>query len=187
MIGAPAGRRAVFLDRDGTIIVEKHYLSDPADVELIPGAAEALRRLQDSGWALVVITNQSGIARGYFGEAAYRAVDDRLRALLAAAGVQLDLSEHCPHHPAFTGPCECRKPALTLFRKAAETLGLDPAASFWVGDRMSDVLPAARMGGRGILVLTGYGAEHAGDVPATVRVAPDLAGAADLILGPAGR
>lgn len=175
-------RRAVFLDRDGTILVEKNYLADPADVELIPGAAAALRRLQNAGYALIVVTNQSGIARGYFGDPEYRAVEARMQALLEAEGVSLDASEHCPHHPAFTGPCECRKPGLALFRRAADTLDVDPAASFWIGDRTSDVVPALSLGGRGILVLTGYGREHANEVPPPVRVASDLAEAAAMIL-----
>jgi len=182
MIGSATRRRAVFLDRDGTIIVEKNYLADPDEVELIPGAADALRRLQDAGWALVVITNQSGIARGYFGEAEHRAVQRRMQDLLEAEGVTLDATEYCPHHPAFTGPCECRKPGLALFRKVAETLDIEPAASAFVGDRPGDVLPAVELGGLGILVRTGYGAESVRDVPPAVRVAADLSEAADLLL-----
>ncbi|MGD8278025.1 MAG: HAD family hydrolase, partial [Gemmatimonadota bacterium] len=133
MIGSATRRRAVFLDRDGTILVEKNYLSDPDEVELIPGAADALRHLRDAGYVLVVITNQSGIARGYFDEPEYRAVERRMEELLEAEGVALDGSEHCPHHPQFTGPCECRKPGLALFRKAAETLDIELAASAFIG------------------------------------------------------
>ena len=183
MIGATAGRRAVFLDRDGTILVEKPWLSDPAEAELIPGAAAALRRLSDAGWVLIVITNQSGIARGYYGEPEYRAVQRRLDELLAGEGVRLAASEHCPHHPQFTGPCDCRKPGLALFRRAADTLGIELAGSVFIGDRPGDVIPASSLGGAGILVLTGYGAGHVADVPPAVRVVPDLAAAADLILG----
>jgi len=182
VIGSATGRRAVFLDRDGTILVEKNYLADPDEVELLPGAADALRRLRDAGYALVVITNQSGIARGLFGETEYRAVERRLEELLAAEGVVLDGSEFCPHHPEFTGPCQCRKPGLALFRRAAETLGIDLAASAYIGDRPGDVLPAAGFGGLGILVRTGYGAESVGDVPPDVGVAADLCEAADLVL-----
>jgi len=183
VITAAAGRRAVFLDRDGTILVERAWLSDPAEAELIPGAAAALRRLSDAGWALVVITNQSGIARGYYGESEYRAVERRLDELLAAEGVSLAASEHCPHHPQFTGPCDCRKPGLALFRRAADTLGIELAGSVFIGDRPGDVIPASSLGGAGILVLTGYGAGHVADVPPAVRVVPDLAAAADLIVG----
>lgn len=187
MVVSPAqGRRAAFLDRDGTILVEKNYLADPAEVELEAGAASALRRLQRAGYLLVVISNQSGIARGFYGEPEYRAVDRRMRELLSAEGVTIDGSEHCPHHPAFTGPCDCRKPGLGMFRRAAETLGIDPGASVFIGDRCSDVRPASRLGGTGILVLTGYGREQLSEVPVDVQVATDLAAAVDLILGAPG-
>jgi D-glycero-D-manno-heptose 1,7-bisphosphate phosphatase len=181
LICAATQRRAVFLDRDGTILVEKNYLAKPEDVELIPGAAPALRRLLKAGYALIVVTNQSGIARGYYGVPEYLAVQARMAALLAAEGVTLAASEYCPHHPEFTGPCECRKPSLALFLHAAETLDVDPAASWWVGDRLGDVQPALRLGGRGILVRTGYGRAQEG-VPPGVQVAQDLAAAAALIL-----
>jgi D-glycero-D-manno-heptose 1,7-bisphosphate phosphatase len=182
MSGSATRRRAVFLDRDGTILVEKNYLADPDDVELIPGAADALRRLGDAGRVLVVVSNQSGIARGYFGETEYRAVERRVQELLAAEGVVLDASEHCPHHPEFTGPCECRKPGLALFRKAAGALDIDLAGSAFIGDRPGDVLPALDFGGLGILVRTGYGAEHIRDVPPGIRVVADLPEAAELVL-----
>jgi D,D-heptose 1,7-bisphosphate phosphatase len=175
-------RPAAFLDRDGTIIIDRDYPHDPDQVELIEGAADALRRLADSGYALVVITNQSGIARGYYDEAAYRAVHARMAALLAAHGVTLDGDWHCPHHPDFTGPCDCRKPGLRLFREAAETLGIDLARSVWIGDRPGDVTPALRLGGQGFLVQTGQGGQS--EVPAGVEPVADLAAAATLIVGP---
>lgn len=186
VVSTAIGRRAAFLDRDGTIIVEKNYLADPADVELEAGAAAALRRLQQADYMLVVVTNQSGIARGYYGVHEYRAVEERMRELLSAEGVTIDASEHCPHHPEFTGLCDCRKPGLGMFRRAAETLGIDIEASVFIGDRISDVEPAARLGGRGILVLSGYGREQLSEVPPDVQVAADLAAAADLVLGPVG-
>jgi D-glycero-D-manno-heptose 1,7-bisphosphate phosphatase len=150
-------RRAVFLDRDGTIIAEKDYLSDPDAVELLPGAAQALRLLHDAGFALVVVTNQSGIARGMYGLEDYQSVARHLGDLLEARGVLLDATYFCPHHPDVTGPCVCRKPATGLFRAAARDLGIDLSRSFFVGDRLRDVLPARELGGRGILVRTGYG------------------------------
>jgi D-glycero-D-manno-heptose 1,7-bisphosphate phosphatase len=122
-------RAAVFLDRDGTIIEEAEYLADPHALVLLPGAAEALRALSAAGYPLVVVTNQSGIARGLYSEDEFRAVQARLYAVLAERGVRLDAVLHCPHHPDFTGPCDCRKPALGMYRKAQEALGLDLAAS----------------------------------------------------------
>jgi D-glycero-D-manno-heptose 1,7-bisphosphate phosphatase len=172
----------VFLDRDGTLVVERHYLADPARVELVEGAAAALKELAAAGYALVVVTNQSGIARGLYGEAEYRAVQRRIEELLRREGVELDGVYHCPHHPDYTGPCECRKPAPGLFRRAARELGLDVSRSACIGDRIKDVLPARELGCAAILVRTGYGEEQARDAPEWVRVERDLAAAAEAIL-----
>jgi histidinol-phosphate phosphatase family protein len=147
-----SGRPAVFLDRDGTIIEDLGYLGDPDRVRLLPGAAEAIGRLNRAEVPAVVVTNQSGIARGLLDETAYAATRARLDQLLADHGARLDGHYHCPHHPDLTGPCECRKPGLLLYRRAAQDLGLQLAASWWVGDRLRDVEPAAALGGRGILV-----------------------------------
>lgn len=176
-------RRAVFLDRDGTILEEKHYLADADRVTLVSGATSALADLADAGYALVIVTNQSGIARGLYRETDYEAVARRVDALLNASGVRLDAVEHCSHHPDVTGPCDCRKPATGMHRRAAAALGLDAARSYFVGDKLTDVLPALELGGQGILVRTGYGREHEGLVPSTTRVVDDVRAAADLILG----
>lgn len=176
------GRAAVYLDRDGTLVVERHYLADPEGIELVPGTVDALAALHEAGYALVVVTNQSGIARGLYTEADYQAVTRRFEAVLAEAGVILDGSYHCPHHPDFTGPCTCRKPAPGMYVQAAADLGLDPARSWYVGDKATDVLPALELGGRGILVRTGYGREHEGSVAEGVTVVDDIAGAARHIL-----
>jgi D-glycero-D-manno-heptose 1,7-bisphosphate phosphatase len=146
-------RPAAFLDRDGTIIVDVDYPSRPEDVRLLPGAAAALRRLNDHGIPAVVVTNQSGIARGLLDEAAYERVRARLDELLAAEGARLDASYHCPHHPDFGGPCDCRKPGAALYARAARELALDPGRSIFVGDRLRDVLPARAFGGRGIMLV----------------------------------
>jgi len=176
-------RRAVFLDRDGTIMDDPGFLSDPAAVKLLPGAAQAVRRFNQSGLAVVVVTNQSGIARGLITVPQYEAVQVRLVQLLAGAGARIDGAYYCPHHPDFTGPCDCRKPATKLFRDAATALDLDLGRSFYVGDRMSDIEPARALAGRGILVRTGRGAEHAqAAIEAGFTVAADLQTAADLIL-----
>lgn len=145
-------RRALFCDRDGTLIHDAHYLRDPAQVRLLDGTVAMLRAFRDAGWALVVVTNQAGIARGLITPAEYEAVRARLDALLAAEGVALDGSYHCPHHPDVTGPCDCRKPGTALYEAAAADLGLDLGRSVWIGDRWHDVAPARAFGGRGLLV-----------------------------------
>lgn len=148
-----ATRPAAFLDRDGTIIVDVDYPSRPEDVRLLPGAAAAVRRLNDAGVPTVVVTNQSGIARGLLDEAAYQRVRARLDELLAAEGAHLDASYHCPHHPDFDIACACRKPGTELYERAARALGLDHSRSLFVGDRLRDVLPTRSLGGRGILIV----------------------------------
>lgn len=148
------------MDRDGTIVDDPGFLKDPAAVRLLPGAAGAIRRLNETGWLAVAVSNQSGIARGLYTETDYHAVERRLAELLAAQGARLDASFFCPHHPRFTGPCPCRKPGTKLFEQAAAELGIDLGRSWFVGDRPSDVAPARRLGGRGLLVLTGEGARH---------------------------
>lgn len=173
------GARAVFLDRDGTMVEDPGYLHEPERVRLFPGVAEAVRRLNDHGLLVVVVSNQAGIARGLYDERAYQAVQRRMTDLLAAAGARLDATYFCPHHPDFTGPCDCRKPGLKLFRDAQAALGIDLARSFWVGDRMSDVEPARAFGGRGMLVETGHGAQSEREARSRgVPVVSDLAAAA---------
>jgi D-glycero-D-manno-heptose 1,7-bisphosphate phosphatase len=177
-------RPGVFLDRDGTLIEDSGYLHRPEDVRLLPGAARAVARLNAAGYAVVVVTNQSGIARGLYDVAAYQAVQGRLAHLLAAAGARLDGAYYCPHHPDHTGPCACRKPGVRLFEEAARSLGLDLHRSWFVGDRAGDVIPARALGGRGLLVATGEGPAHAAAARAEgVPVVADLAAAADHILG----
>lgn len=180
--GRPEPRPAVFLDRDGTVIEEADYLSDPSDVALIDEAAGAIRRLRRAGYAVVLVTNQSGIARGLYGEADYHAVAARLEEMLRTHGAPPDGTYWCPHHPEFTGPCSCRKPGTGMHRTAARDLGLDLAASWYVGDKPTDVEPAAELGGRGVLVRTGYGASSEAHVRADVHVVDDVGEAADLIL-----
>ena len=148
-------KQAVMFDRDGTIIVERHYLSRPNDVELIPGVAEAMSRLQVAGFALVVLTNQSGIAREFFELGDLEKVHDRLRDLLAAEGVDLDGIYYCPHHPE--EQCCCRKPAPGMIEKAVEALGFDPEKSTMIGDKVCDIKLGESVGATTILVRTGYG------------------------------
>jgi D-glycero-D-manno-heptose 1,7-bisphosphate phosphatase len=150
-------RRAVFLDRDGTIIRDADFIRDPAHVELLPSAAKAIRRLNDAAIPVVVVTNQSGIARGYFTESDYQRVHERMEELLAADGARarIDATYVCPHHPEFTGPCKCRKPGTLLFERAAKQLDLSAEGSWYLGDRLRDIQPARQLGGTGIMVRSG--------------------------------
>ena len=175
-------RPAAFIDRDGTIMLEREYLSDPDGVQIIPGAFDGLAALREAGFALVIVTNQSGIARGYYSIEDYQAVAARLDVLLEEAGVAVDMTRFCPHHPDLGGPCACRKPGTGMYLDAAEELGLDPARSYYIGDKLTDVMPALELGGWGILVRTGYGHELEASAPEPIRVVDDLAAAAELIV-----
>ena len=175
-----ANRQAVLLDRDGTIIVERHYLSAPEDVELLPNAGRGLRHLAGLGFLLVVITNQSAIARGLLDEERLTEIHARLAALLAADGVRLDTIRHCPHHPE-TG-CSCRKPETGLVKEAAADLGFDPRRSVVIGDKPCDIGLGARLGAPAILVRSGHGTatEATGGLPPH-HLANDLWDAAQII------
>ena len=175
-------RRAVFLDRDGTIIEDTGYLRHPAQVRLLPGAAPAIRRLNEAGWLTVVVTNQSGIARGLLSEEDYRRTERRLDELLASSGARLDAHYFCPHLPEVSGPCECRKPGPMLYRQAAERFDLDLSGSWWVGDRARDVLPAASFGGRGVVLLGELAEPDTALTKHRVLQAPDLPTAVGLIV-----
>ena len=172
----------VLLDRDGTLIEERHYLHDPEGVVLLPGVGEGLRRLQRAGFLLGVVTNQAGIGRGYYDEAAMHAVNDRLCALLATYGVHLDGIWFCPHAP--DAGCACRKPAPGMVLAAASELGFVPSSAFIVGDKPCDVELAHAVGARGILVCTGYGQASAAETQAEY-VAADFTAAVAWILASA--
>ncbi len=150
-------RRFVVLDRDGTLIVERNYLSDPDQVELITGAAAGLRRLQALGLGLIIVTNQSGIGRGLFDRAQVDLIHGRLIELLRAHSVHLDGIYLCPHRPE--DHCACRKPKSGLVEQAARDLDFDPATSFVIGDKVCDVDLGHAIGATTFLVRTGYGAE----------------------------
>lgn len=172
---------AAFLDRDGTIIVDRDYPGDPEGVELLPGAAESIVRLRNAGWPVIMITNQSGIGRGLITEADFRAVQTRMEALLEAEGARLDGVYHCPHAPHHMPACECRKPAAGLYLRAADEHRVELSASLFVGDRMRDVLPGERFGGRGFLIR-GTELVEPDDLPAGVRLVDSLAEATELWL-----
>lgn len=173
-------RDAVFLDRDGTLIEEAHHLASPDQVRLIPGAADAVRRLNDAGALVVVVTNQSGVARGYFPEGRVAEVHARVSELLAACGARVDAFYHCPHHPtegegAYRVACDCRKPKPGMLLAAARDLGIDLARSWMIGDKPCDAGAGAAAGCRTLLVRTGHGEKLAGAVA-------DLAAAVELCL-----
>ena len=170
----PIQKPALFLDRDGVLNEDRGYVSRWEDFRWIAGAKDAVAAFNRAGWLVIVVTNQSGIARGLFDEDAYEATRIRLDRLLADQGARLDAQYHCPHHPELSGPCECRKPGLLLYRRAAEDLGIDLPASWWVGDRSRDVQPATALGGRGIVL------GQASSAP--FLAAPDLAAAVTGIL-----
>lgn len=148
-------RPAVFLDRDGTINIDTHYLRRPEEVQLISGAAEAIARLNAAGIPVIVVSNQSGIGRGLLTQTEYEAVRSRIDELLALSGARIDVTYICPHAPSPDGGvalCECRKPGTLLFRTAAAEHSLDLSRSTFIGDRWRDVSPALELGARGILV-----------------------------------
>ena len=150
-------KRFIVLDRDGTIIVEEVYLSDPARVALCSNAGEGLRRMSELGCGLVVVSNQSGVGRGYYDEAAVGRVNDRMNELLATFGVKLDGIYYCPHLP--NAGCECRKPRTGMLLKAAADLRFDPRTCVVVGDKVCDIELGRAVGAETILVQTGYGAQ----------------------------
>jgi D-glycero-D-manno-heptose 1,7-bisphosphate phosphatase len=170
--------RAVFLDRDGTLIEDPGYLNDPAQVRLLPGVAAAIRRLNDAGYLAIVVTNQSGIARGFLTHESYESIARRLEEVLNAEGARLDAQYMCPHLSEITGACDCRKPGTLLFRQAAERFGIDLTKSWWIGDRIRDVSPAVTLGGRGILV----GIQSAKEVAEDWETAADFSSAVDRVL-----
>ncbi|HQR44986.1 MAG TPA: HAD family hydrolase [Thermoanaerobaculia bacterium] len=167
----------LLLDRDGTIIVEKGFPKDPDDVELIPGAAAAIRTLRALGLRAVVISNQSGIGRGFLTREDVQRVNARLLDLLAAEGTTLDAVYFCPHAP--TDGCTCRKPQRTLLDRAAADLGGDLSRSFFVGDKKDDVDAGRNVGATTFLVRTGYGEKQTfPDGEGPDHVVADLAEAA---------
>ena len=178
------GRRAVFLDRDGTLIRDVGYLSDPWGVELLPGVIQALGLLRKKGLALVLASNQSGVGRGLFTERDLDRIHDRLIATLAEGGIRLDGAYYCPHAP--WDLCECRKPLPRMLHQAAQELGLDLAQSFMVGDKLSDMAAGRRAGCRTVLLLSDVSKpdilSSAGSDEMPDKVAPDLLAAEQWII-----
>lgn len=174
-------RRLVALDRDGTLIEERPYLADPSGVRLLPNAVEGLRALQREGLGLAVVSNQSGVGRGYFGLEAVERVNRRLAELLAREGVVLDGFYVCPHRPA--EGCGCRKPGTGLLERAAREADASPLESIVVGDKECDVEMGRRAGATTFLVRTGWGRQTEAALAAGPdHVVDDLLGAAQIVL-----
>ena len=143
---------AVFLDRDGTVMEDAHYIKSPAQVRLIPGAAAAVRRINDAGVPVIIVTNQSGIARGIFSVKDYETVRSHFESLLRQEGAHIDASYYCPHLPDDPPVCNCRKPGTQMFEQAISDFRLNPADVAYVGDRWRDVVVSKKLGGRGIMI-----------------------------------
>lgn len=176
--------KAFFLDRDGVVNEELDYLYQPEKVVILPGVAAALRRLHQEGFLTIVVTNQSGVARGMYGERDVHAVHDRIRELLAADGATVDGFYYCPHHPKFGTPCDCRKPRPGMLLAACRDFDIGPARSAMAGDRLSDIEAGRSAGCRACYLLkTGYGLETIRRENITgIDVAEDLADAVDRFL-----
>jgi D-glycero-D-manno-heptose 1,7-bisphosphate phosphatase len=180
-------KRAVFIDRDGTINVEKEYLYRVEDFEFIPGAPEAIRSLNKAGYFVVVVSNQSGVARGFFTEEDVEILHRHIAAVLADAGATVDAWYYCPHHPAGRGSyalsCNCRKPLPGMLIEAAKRYDLDLETSIMIGDKLVDVEAGIAAGCRPILVRSGYGASEESRVPVGTSVHDDLLAAVVALTG----
>ena len=179
--------KAVFLDRDGTLIRNRHYGCDPDQIELLDGVVGGLRELQRASYRLVVVTNQSGIARGYFDEQRLAAMHRRLAELLAAHGVGITGFYHCPHHPegtvsGYSGACDCRKPRPGMLLRAARDHGIDLAESWLVGDILDDIEAGRRAGCRSILIDLGSEGPPETELRTPIYVARNFGDAVAFIL-----
>ncbi|MBU5636390.1 D-glycero-beta-D-manno-heptose 1,7-bisphosphate 7-phosphatase [Geomonas sp. Red69] len=185
-------RRAVFLDRDGTINQEVQYLSRVEDFRLIPGVPYALQRLKDAGFLLVVVTNQSGVGRGLYDEAALQAIHDRMHEELGDFGITIDACYFCPHHPEhgvgdYRVECNCRKPLPGMLEQAALDFDIDLSRSYMVGDKLGDIEAGLNAGCTSLMVLTGYGAAESARLPKGVRAYEDLQAVVEAILVAEGK
>ncbi len=180
-------KRAVFIDRDGTINQEKDYLYRIEEFEFVPGAPEAIRRLNEAGYLVVVVTNQSGVARGYYSEEDVENLHRHIAGELNLVGARVDAWLYCPHHPSGKGsyalPCLCRKPLPGMLHEAARRFDIELEASVMIGDKLADIEAARAAGCRPILVRSGYGASEEARIPEGTAVFDDLLGAALFLTG----
>ena len=180
-----AVRKAVFVDRDGTINEESGYLFRKEDCRFIPGALAAIVQLNKAGFRVVVITNQSGIARGYYSADDLEQLHLHMADEIAAAGGRIDGWYHCPHHPDYPADdaqCDCRKPLPGLLQRAAQELAIDLASSWMVGDKLADITAGVAAGCQTILVRTGYGSSEAHSAPEGQLILDDLGAASAHII-----
>lgn len=175
--------KAVFLDRDGTVVEERGYITVPEMIELLPGAAQAIAELRGGGWKVFVTSNQGLVAKGMISEDDLAAINFRMVALLAAEGAEVDGIYYCPHHPEgtlpdYSGDCDCRKPKPGLLERAAREHGLSLSECVMIGDSLRDIQAGQAAGARTVLVLTGHGAQAAREAHGAHHVADDLLAAA---------
>jgi D-glycero-D-manno-heptose 1,7-bisphosphate phosphatase len=164
-------RKAVFLDRDGVINKEVSYLSNPKNFVFIEGSIEALKILKQKGFFLIVVTNQAGIARGYFTEETLKTIHNKMIKILKQHGIELDDIYYCPHHPDFTGPCDCRKPNPGMIIEAKLKHNINLADSYLVGDTLNDIQTGKAANCKTVLVLTGYGKDEQKNISSVI---PDM-------------
>jgi histidinol-phosphate phosphatase family protein len=176
---------AVFLDRDGTVIEDAHYIKSPARVKLLPGAAKAVRRLNEADVLVIVVTNQSGIGRGLITVQDYEAVRTRFHALLAEEGARIDGTYYCPDIPGDDRPDGCRKPAAKMFEQAIRDFRLDPSTVAYIGDRWRDVAASTKLGGRAIMIPSPMTTDddRRQAVAHGIETAQSLAKAVDMLFG----
>lgn len=176
-------RRAVFIDRDGTVNEERDYLYRPEEFVFIPGAPQAIRRLNEAGFLVIIVTNQSGVARGFYTEEDVLLLHRHVAALLEEYGARVDGWFYCPHHPSGRGsyalPCRCRKPMPGMLLEAARRFDIDLEASFMIGDKLVDLEAGKAAGCRSILVRTGYGSDEERSCPEGAVVFDDLLAAVE--------
>ncbi len=174
---------AVFLDRDGTLNEEKDYLFRREDWAWLPHAEDSLRSLKAAGYLLIVVSNQSGIARGYYTEQDVHELHDWVNTTLLDETNRIDAYYFCPHHPDFSGKCDCRKPQAGLLLRAAEALHIDLSHSWILGDKCSDIEAGLAVGCRAVLLRTGYGEKERATLPVGIPCAAHLQEATDIIVG----
>lgn len=173
---------AVFLDRDGTVNVEKNYLYKIADWQWIDGAEDAIKRLKDAGYLVVIVSNQAGIARGMYSAEDVNLLHEFVNAELEKIGAKIDAFYFCPHHPEITGGCDCRKPSPSMLLQATKDLGIDLSQSWMVGDKKIDVEAGIAANVLPIMVRTGYGSEEEKLLSSPVTVVDNIVGAVQFIL-----
>lgn len=175
-------RKAIFLDRDGTINQDRGYVHSPEEWVWIPGAIEAIQEFKKAGYLVVVITNQAGIARGYYPKESMDQLHTHVNSLLSQYQTHIDAFYFCPHHPDFSGDCECRKPFPGMIIKAVQELGISISDSWLIGDKAADIQAGIAANLRCILVKTGYGEKESMQIPASIHKALNILDACQWVL-----